>query len=423
MAMVSAGRILIIPRGEWDNATTYKMLDLVTGSNKTAYLCKSDNLNIDPTTDTTMTYWQPFGTTLSVDGETIIQNNNDVISVNIDGTSIFYDQNDNVIHVALSTLTDVDVTNLADGKILAWNQTASKWEAIALSNSFSGLTDVSLTNLQNGQVAKYNSTSQKWENGDVAAALSGLTDTDILNLADNQILTYDSTDQKWENKAASSTLSLSDAKPIQGKVVAQTLAGTLETIGSTASMNYASGDVFVATDGYVYRATTAITSGNTLVIGGNCEATSIKAQINSLKKPEHGIYELWANPNITSAFSEQDVYIANYDVNVFDGIFIVYAPVADEAIGTVIVEVDNARMQESSNAIDLKYPNFNPTVGVFAYYKRSVAFGINTSTNILTVHFGVATGGTLTSYGTAVTMSSLNQANIPVRILGIRHNS
>ena len=171
MAMVSAGRILIIPRGAWDNATTYKMLDLVTASNNTAYLCKSDNVNVNPINDTTMTYWQPFGSVINVDGETIIQDANGYISANIDGTSIFYDQNDAVLHVALSSLTDVDVTALSDGKVLAWDNTAQKWKAVAISSSFAGLTDVSLTNLQNGQVPKYNSTTQKWENASDAGGL------------------------------------------------------------------------------------------------------------------------------------------------------------------------------------------------------------------------------------------------------------
>ena len=171
MAMASAGRILIIPRGAWDNATTYKMLDLVTASNNTAYLCKSDNVNVNPINDTTMTYWQPFGSVINVDGETIIQDANGYISANIDGTSIFYDQNDAVLHVALSSLTDVDVTALSDGKVLAWDNTAQKWKAVSISSSFAGLTDVSLTNLQNGQVPKYNSTTQKWENASDAGGL------------------------------------------------------------------------------------------------------------------------------------------------------------------------------------------------------------------------------------------------------------
>ena len=171
MAMVSAGRILIIPRGAWDNATTYKMLDLVTASNNTAYLCKSDNVNVNPINDTTMTYWQPFGSVINVDGETIIQDANGYISANIDGTSIFYDQNDAVLHVALSSLTDVDVTALSDGKVLAWDNTAQKWKAVSISSSFAGLTDVSLTNLQNGQVPKYNSTTQKWENSSDAGGI------------------------------------------------------------------------------------------------------------------------------------------------------------------------------------------------------------------------------------------------------------
>jgi hypothetical protein len=281
MAMVPAGRILIIPRGAWDNATTYQMLDMVTASNNTSYLAKQASINVDPVSDTSQTYWQPFGSTMAADGETIIDNGG-IISVNIDGSSIFYDQTADAIQAALSTLKDVDVTNLTNGKVLAWNSTSQKWEAIALSNSFSGLTDVSFTNVQNGQVAKYNSTSQKWENGDVAASLSGLSDTDIQNLADKQTLLYNTTSQKWENKASASTLSTSDTSPIQNKIVSQVLADTVEVIGSSAAITYATGDIFAASDGHIYKAITDITSGQTLVSGGNCSITNIKEKINDI---------------------------------------------------------------------------------------------------------------------------------------------
>jgi len=170
MAMVSAGRILILPKGAWNNATTYQMLDMVTGSNNTAYLAKQASVNVDPVSDTSQTYWQPFGSSLAADGITIVDNNG-TISVPIDGASIYIDLNDGEIKAALSTLADVDITNIGNGKVLAWNTTSQKWEAVAISSSFSGLTDVNFTNLQNGQVAKYNSTSQKWENASDAGGL------------------------------------------------------------------------------------------------------------------------------------------------------------------------------------------------------------------------------------------------------------
>lgn len=46
----SAGRVLILPRGEWNPNVTYNSLDLVN-RNGYAYLCKKTNVNIEPSND------------------------------------------------------------------------------------------------------------------------------------------------------------------------------------------------------------------------------------------------------------------------------------------------------------------------------------------------------------------------------------
>lgn len=56
---VSAGRILIIPRGDWDNQEEYKMLDLVRHG-RTIYLAKKTSTNIEPGTDNNEEYWFKF---------------------------------------------------------------------------------------------------------------------------------------------------------------------------------------------------------------------------------------------------------------------------------------------------------------------------------------------------------------------------
>lgn len=57
--MASAGRILIIPRGEYDATTQYEMLDLVS-FNGSSWLAKKDVLGIEPSTDNSE-YWFDFG--------------------------------------------------------------------------------------------------------------------------------------------------------------------------------------------------------------------------------------------------------------------------------------------------------------------------------------------------------------------------
>ena len=63
--MIDAGRILIIPRGEWTNLESYEMLDLVTRGD-IAYIARQASVGVDPATDTQLTYWQPFGTAAKI---------------------------------------------------------------------------------------------------------------------------------------------------------------------------------------------------------------------------------------------------------------------------------------------------------------------------------------------------------------------
>ena len=76
------------------------------------------------------------------------------------------------------------------------------------SAAISSLTDVSLTNLANGQILKYNDTSNKWENAafSIPTSLDNLTDVTITSPAQGQGLTYDATSGKWKNTTATATV-------------------------------------------------------------------------------------------------------------------------------------------------------------------------------------------------------------------------
>lgn len=53
--MASAGRILIMPKGDWNAETEYEMLDLVC-HNGTAWLAKKTSVGIEPSVDNAE-YW------------------------------------------------------------------------------------------------------------------------------------------------------------------------------------------------------------------------------------------------------------------------------------------------------------------------------------------------------------------------------
>ncbi len=54
--MASAGRILIMPKGDYDANVSYEMLDLVTHNN-CAWLAKKECVGIEPN-DNNKEYWQ-----------------------------------------------------------------------------------------------------------------------------------------------------------------------------------------------------------------------------------------------------------------------------------------------------------------------------------------------------------------------------
>lgn len=140
--MVNAGRILIMPKGDWSPGTTYDMLDLVA-RNGVAYLARQTSIGQDPALDTAMTYWQPFGSASAIattsspglvmpDGDTIAIDGSGLINVNIDNNTIVYDSVNHylkaVVSSALANLTDVNVTSAQNGQALLYDSTSQKWE-------------------------------------------------------------------------------------------------------------------------------------------------------------------------------------------------------------------------------------------------------------------------------------------------------
>ena len=98
--MVNAGRILIIPKGDWSNLVSYDMLDLVS-YNSVAYIARQASVGVNPSTDTQMTYWQPFGSVSDIattttpglvmpDGDTIKIGTGGLIYVDLDADDIDY---------------------------------------------------------------------------------------------------------------------------------------------------------------------------------------------------------------------------------------------------------------------------------------------------------------------------------------------
>lgn len=93
-----AGRVLILPKGDYDASTMYEFLDLVN-HNSSSWLAKKASQGIEPS-DTNAEFWQKFGSSVTPDGVTIVIDENGVVSA-VGGTAekVTY-ENESVVDVA-----------------------------------------------------------------------------------------------------------------------------------------------------------------------------------------------------------------------------------------------------------------------------------------------------------------------------------
>lgn len=170
--MVNAGRILILAKGNWSNLVNYEQLDLVTRGD-IAYLARQASVGVDPATDTQMTYWQPFGSAAK------IADTSTPGLVMPDGTTITIDTTTGLIQASLgiADLTDVVITNVADGSVLRYDLATQKWKNVvlgtaALKDSTGSVTQGSTDVLESG--GAYSALALKANTADLATvATSG----------------------------------------------------------------------------------------------------------------------------------------------------------------------------------------------------------------------------------------------------------
>ena len=105
--------------------------------------------------------------------------------------------------VNISDLADVnDSSRDATNKVLAWNNSNSKWEAtVASGGTLASLTDVPTAAAN--KFLKFNGSTFEWDTVSQSATIDSLTDTNLTSLANNQILQYASGTSKWVNATLS----------------------------------------------------------------------------------------------------------------------------------------------------------------------------------------------------------------------------
>ena len=302
--MVSAGRILILPQGTWDNATMYNMLDLVA-YNGISWLCKRQCVGITPSVTATE-YWQQFGSSAPIASTTVAG------LVMPDGQTITINTTTGAIAVPTATAAALGLVKV-DGTSITIDANGVISSA---GGNLSNLGDVAITSLTNGQVLIWNQTNQKWQNGTIAGALSALSDVTISSATDGQILVYDATEQKWKNATAQATLSNS-TKPIQTKVVKDMASDVIETLSAGASQAYSAGDLIMCSNGKWYKAITDISQNQTLTAGGNIEETSQREVNTNLTQQLANNFNYSTSERVVGKWTDgvKDVYEKTYSDN------------------------------------------------------------------------------------------------------------
>ena len=190
--MANAGRILILARGAWSATTNYVQLDLVTQGG-TAYLARAASIGVDPSTDSSYTYWQPFGSSAQ------IATTSAPGLVMPDGNTITVD-NTGLIQAALgvSDLSNVSITSLADTQVLRYNTSSQKWEnkslgSAAVKNSTNAVTQSSTDLVESGavysEVSSLNSAlSNKVNTSDIVNNLNETTTGKVLDATQGKAL-------------------------------------------------------------------------------------------------------------------------------------------------------------------------------------------------------------------------------------------
>ena len=234
--MINAGRVLIIPKGEWTNLESYEMLDLVTRGD-IAYIARQASVGVDPATDTQLTYWQPFGTAAKIATTTTPG------LVMPDGTTV-----------------TIDATGLISANI-----------------GISDINNVTITSISNGQILQYNSSTQRWENKSLGSAASRNATSSITSGSTDLIESgaVNSLKQTFETNISNLSTSVST------KANQSLLAPIQSTL--VASKAYVIGEQFVY-QGLLYTVTTAIAQGGTITINGNCALSDdVTSQIKMIK--------------------------------------------------------------------------------------------------------------------------------------------
>ena len=145
-------------------------------------------------------------------------------------------------------------------------------------------------------------------------------------------------------------------------------------------------------------------------------ATDVQGAIDEIAAgtSEHGLYEVWKNNAPTQSIAQGDIASVISD-KTFDMFFVEYEI---DTSHTGFMEIGSC---ENGSQADLRYMIVT-SAGIIIQYRRFVS--ISQVGNTITIRSDDGgTSQTLNTYGTAPTSAVANNACIPIRVLGVVHNS
>lgn len=307
---VSAGRILILPKGSYDSTTTYEFLDAVYYQGST-YICKKTALNVLPSNTE---YWQIMaqGTaSASVAGNYYAECDTSASTpakvITVPATEYFVLQVGDIVNVKFT------YTNTATNPTLNINNTGNKpivydTSAVTTDNLWAGGEAGRITSFM------YDGTNWVWISHDVDTnTLSDLLDTAISSPTNKQGLIFNGTSNKWENKSlvagdvifdntgtdlVSNNVNDSIVEVNDKKTNNSNLAPIEAT--TTASRSYLVGD-YLMLQGEFYKVISAIAIGDTLTVGTNIQSTSVGDEIVGVNDKVNSLHKLkYFNVTVTA---------------------------------------------------------------------------------------------------------------------------
>lgn len=172
----------------------------ITGGKRVTFLWYDTN-NVAQTTDVDLMDGDDGKGISSVD----IDANGHLIITYTDDTT--HDAGEIPVDIALSEVSDVNITTPTDGQILKYDTASSKWinATIPAIESLGDIDDVTISGATADQILVYDGTNWVNRNNEVVADINDLTDVDITTPTNGQILIYDSTTSTWKNGSPGAT--------------------------------------------------------------------------------------------------------------------------------------------------------------------------------------------------------------------------